>query len=83
MPMSNIAQNYTLSIFFHCQRALYTHSIHLLTTRHLGSIPLRSAHLQALVVPALRAKLVQCLLLLTVRHGTDLATPLPRLKCLG
>lgn len=45
---------------------LNANTVNLLALGHLGRLPVRSAHLQALVVPALGTALVQCLLLFTV-----------------
>lgn len=59
---------------------LYTHALNLLTLRHLSPLPLGSAKLKALIVPALGANLVQGLLAVTVERRTILATAVPRLN---
>lgn len=61
----------------------YSDAIHLFATRHLSRIPLRRAHLQTLIIPTLGTKLVQSLLLFTVRRGAFLATALARLNRLN
>lgn len=59
--------------------ALYPCTFNLLTLRHLGSLPLSGTQLQALVLPALRTNLVQCLLVPPMRRRTFLTSTLSRL----
>lgn len=61
---------------------LYAHPFHLLASRHLGRLSLRSAKLQTLVIPALGTNLVQGLLLLAVGGRAVLTAAVPGLNSL-
>jgi len=64
------------------RNTLYTHTIDLLTLRHLGGLALSSAELKTLVIPALGTNLVKLLLLVTAGSRASLATALSRFQSL-
>lgn len=55
----------------------YPDSIDLLTSSGLSRLPISSAHLQSLVIPALGALLIQRLLFFPARHRSSLTPALP------
>ena len=77
-PYPKIANNPSLCLF----SSLYSYSLHLFTTRYLGSLALCSAKRQPLVLPPLRTQLVQRLLALPVGSSTVLAACVTRFDCL-
>lgn len=62
---------------------LYTNPINLLTSWHLGCLPLGGTKLQPLGIPPIHSIFIELLLLLSVSHGALLSTALARFKSLN